>query len=157
MRKRLFVPLLIVSLMYVVSGCSRTPAQTSPVSASRKQLLVIFDGLRPDYVTPEVMPNLYAFGQRGIVFSRHHSVFPTVTRVNTSSISTGSYPERHGLLGNSVFFPQVDATRFLDTSDRSQMVRVNTATNGNLLMATTMGEALQATGKKLLVVSAGST
>jgi predicted AlkP superfamily pyrophosphatase or phosphodiesterase len=132
-------------------------SQTPPASASRKQLLVIFDGLRPDYVTPEVMPNLYAFGQRGIVFSRHHSVFPTVTRVNTSSISTGSYPERHGLLGNSVFFPQVDATRFLDTSDRSQMVRVNTATNGNLLMAATMGETLQAAGKKLLVVSAGST
>ena len=37
------------------------------------------------------------------------------------------------------------------------MVRVNTATNGNLLMATTMGEALQSAGKKLLVVSAGST
>src|SRR5580765_3150117 len=132
-------------------------SQSPPASTSRKQLLVIFDGLRPDYVTPEVMPNLYAFGQRGIVFTRHHSVFPTVTRVNTSSISTGSYPERHGLLGNSVFFPQVDATRFLDTSDRTQMVRVNTATNGNLLLATTMGEALQSAGKKLLVVSAGST
>jgi len=157
MRKRLFVPLIIVVLLYVVSGSSRTPAQTPPASASRKQLLVIFDGLRPDYVTPEVMPNLYAFGQRGIVFSRHHSVFPTVTRVNTSSISTGSYPERHGLLGNTVFFPQVDPTRFLDTSDRSQMIRVNTATNGNLLTAVTLGEALQAAGKKLLVVSAGST
>jgi predicted AlkP superfamily pyrophosphatase or phosphodiesterase len=131
--------------------------QSPPASASHKQLLVIFDGLRPDYVTPEVMPNLYAFGQRGIVFTGHHSVFPTVTRVNTSSISTGSYPERHGLLGNSVFFPAIDPTRFLDTSDRSQMVRVNTATNGNLLMAATLGETLQASGKKLLVVSAGST
>src|SRR5262249_50426311 len=30
-------------------------------------------------------------------------------------------------------------------------------TNGNLLMATTMGEALEAKGRKLLVVSAGST
>src|SRR5207244_2527642 len=99
-------------------------SQAPPASASHKQLLVIFDGLRPDYVTPDVMPNLYAFGQRGIVFTNHHSVFPTVTRVNTSSISTGSYPERHGLLGNSVFFPQIDPTRFQDTSDRSAMVRV---------------------------------
>ena len=157
MRKRMWVVAVALVCTYVASGVSRTAAQTRPASAARKQLLVIFDGLRPDYVTPEVMPNLYAFGQRGIVFTNHHSVFPTVTRVNTSSISTGSYPERHGLLGNSVFFPQVDATRFLDTSDRSQMVRVNTATNGNLLLATTMGEALQATGRKLLVVSAGST
>jgi predicted AlkP superfamily pyrophosphatase or phosphodiesterase len=157
MRKTLCALLVVMGVWYGASGLSRTSAQTPSASAARKQLLVIFDGLRPDYVTREVMPNLYAFGQRGIVFTSHHSVFPTVTRVNTSSISTGSYPERHGLLGNSVFFPQIDPTRFLDTSDRSQMVRVNTATNGNLLMATTMGEALQSAGKKLLVVSAGST
>jgi predicted AlkP superfamily pyrophosphatase or phosphodiesterase len=159
MRKRMWVLAVALVCTYVVSG-SRTgapAAQTPPASAARKQLLVIFDGLRPDYVTPAVMPNLYAFGQRGIVFTNHHSVFPTVTRVNTSSVSTGSYPERHGLLGNTVFFPQVDPTKFLDTSNRAQMVRVDAATNGNLLMATTMGEALQATGRKLLVVSAGST
>src|SRR4029450_6087540 len=155
MRKTVCALVVVTCAWYVVSGLSRTSAQ-SPPSAARKQLLVIFDGLRPDYVTRDVMPNLYAFGQRGIVFTSHHSVFPTVTRVNASSISTGSYPERHGLLGNSVFFPLVDPTRFLHTSDRSQMVRVNTATNGNLLMATTMGEALQAAGKRLLVVSAGS-
>jgi predicted AlkP superfamily pyrophosphatase or phosphodiesterase len=157
MRKHVCVLLVTAFCWYVASAAVRPVAQTPPASAARKQLLVIFDGLRPDYVTPEVMPNLYAFGQRGIVFTKHHSVFPTVTRVNTSSISTGSYPERHGLLGNSVFFPAIDPTKFLDTSDRAQMVRVNTSTNGNLLMATTMGEALQATGRKLLVVSAGST
>ena len=89
-------------LLVSVQSCDPNAA----TDAARKQLLVIFDGLRPDYVTHEVMPNLYAFGQRGIVFTSHHSVFPTVTRVNTSSISTGSYPERHGLLGNSVFFPR---------------------------------------------------
>jgi hypothetical protein len=38
------------------------------------------------------MPNLHALGLRGVVFARHHSVFPTVTRVNASSISTGAYP-----------------------------------------------------------------
>ena len=48
-----------------------------------------------------VMPTLAAIGQRGVVFTRHHSVYPTVTRVNASSMSTGSYPERHGLLGNT--------------------------------------------------------
>jgi predicted AlkP superfamily pyrophosphatase or phosphodiesterase len=49
-------------------------------------LLIVLDGLRPDYVTPSVMPNLHALGQRGVVFANHHSVFPTVTRVNASSI-----------------------------------------------------------------------
>ena len=54
--------------------------------APRSNLLLVIDGLRPDYVTPEIMPRLHALGQRGIVFEAHHSVFPTVTRVNSSSM-----------------------------------------------------------------------
>ena len=53
-----------------------------------RHLLIVLDGLRPDYVTRELMPNLYALGQRGVVMNRHHAVYPTVTRVNASSIST---------------------------------------------------------------------
>ena len=147
-----------VSSVVLIAACSLiAQTQTPPTSATHRQLLIVMDGLRPDYVTPEVMPTLHALGQRGIVFTNHHAVYPTVTRVNASSISTGSYPETHGLLGNTVYFPQVDPTRFLDTSDRPSMVRVNTATQGNLLTAPTLGETLQAAGRKLLVVSAGST
>jgi predicted AlkP superfamily pyrophosphatase or phosphodiesterase len=143
-------------LAILIAACSLF-AQAPPASNTHRQLLIVVDGLRPDYVTPDVMPNLYAMGQRGVVFTKHHSVYPTVTRVNASSFSTGAYPERHGLLGNTVFFPQVDATKFLDTSDRPTMVRVNDATQGSLLTSQTMGETLQAAGKKMLVVSAGST
>jgi predicted AlkP superfamily pyrophosphatase or phosphodiesterase len=90
----------------------------------RRHLLIVVDGLRPDYVTADVMPNLTALGKRGVVFNRHHSVYPTVTRVNASSISTGAYPENHGLLGNTVFFPRVEPTKFLDTSDRTNLLKV---------------------------------
>ena len=89
-------------------------AQTS-TAPPRRHLLIVVDGLRPDYVTADVMPNLTALGKRGVVFTRHHSVYPTVTRVNASSISTGAYPDTHGLMGNSVFFPKVDPAKFLDT------------------------------------------
>jgi predicted AlkP superfamily pyrophosphatase or phosphodiesterase len=122
----------------------------------RRHLLIVVDGLRPDYVTADVMPNLTALARRGVVFNRHHSVYPTVTRVNASSFSTGAYPERHGLLGNTVFFPKVDATRFLDTADRNNLLRI-AQTEGWLLTAPTLGELLQSAGRKMLVVSSGST
>jgi predicted AlkP superfamily pyrophosphatase or phosphodiesterase len=154
-KRGLFVT--FVALMAGVSGLLAQGRRGGPVSTTHRQLLIVVDGLRPDYVTPEVMPNLYALGQRGVVFANHHSVCPTVTRVNASSISTGTYPERHGLMGNSVYFPQVDANRFLDTSDRANLLKIDAATNGNLLTSQTLGETLQAVGKKLLVVSAGST
>ena len=56
----------------------------------------------------DVMPQLTALGRRGVVFTRHHAVYPSVTRVNASSIATGAYPDTHGLMGNSVYFPRVD-------------------------------------------------
>jgi predicted AlkP superfamily pyrophosphatase or phosphodiesterase len=122
----------------------------------RRHLLIVVDGLRPDYVTAGVMPNLTALGKRGVVFNRHHSVYPTVTRVNASSISTGAYPETHGLLGNTVFFPKVDPAKFLDTSDRNNLLKI-AAAEGRLLTAPTLGESLHAAGRKMLVVSSGSS
>jgi predicted AlkP superfamily pyrophosphatase or phosphodiesterase len=130
-------------------------AWTQPSPPSR-HLLIVVDGLRPDYVTDAVMPNLVALGKRGVVFAQHHSVYPTVTRVNASSISTGAYPEHHGLMGNSVFFPNVDPAKFLDTSNRGELLKI-AAAEGQLLTAPTLAQSLQAVGRKMLVVSSGSS
>ena len=131
-----------------------TKVQPDP---AHRHLLLVLDGLRPDYVTKEVMPNLHALAQRGVTFTNHHAVYPTVTRVNASSISTGAYPERHGILGNSVFFPRVDANRFLDTGQRSNLERIQQDQDGVLLTAATLGETLRANGKKMLAVGSGTT
>jgi arylsulfatase A-like enzyme len=120
------------------------------------QLVIVVDGLRPDAVSAAVMPRLFRLGRRGVVFNAHHSVIPTVTRVNASSFVTGTYPETHGLLGNTIYIPSVDATRGLDTGERDNLERVARA-EGKLLTAPTLGEILQGAGKKLLGVSSGST
>jgi arylsulfatase A-like enzyme len=119
-------------------------------------LVIVVDGLRPDYVTPDVMPRLAQLGRRGIVFNAHHAVFPTVTRVNASSFVTGAYPETHGVLGNTIYIPSVDPARGLDTGERENLERVEHA-EGRLLTAPTLGEILSQHGKKLLAVSSGST
>jgi arylsulfatase A-like enzyme len=115
----------------------------------------VLDGLRPDYVTPELMPNLHALAERGVFFEDHHSVFPTVTRVNAASIATGCYPAKHGLLANAVYFPQVSAAG-LNTSDYRNLEKIDEATGGQLLTAPSLGEILEGAGKRLLVVSSGS-
>ncbi|HTV01017.1 MAG TPA: alkaline phosphatase family protein, partial [Luteitalea sp.] len=89
------------------------------------------------------------------VFTRHHAVYPTVTRVNAASFATGAYPETHGLLGNSVYFPKIDAQRFLDTADREALARI--AASEPLVTAPTIGDRLRAAGRQMLVVSAGSS
>ena len=52
-------------------------------------LIVVLDGLRPEQMTKEHMPNLCRLTQRGVRFLRHHATFPTETRVNVASLVTG--------------------------------------------------------------------
>ena len=143
----------LLPAVFLFAGCG-TGAQ-EPQGATA-HLVMIVDGLRPDYVTAELMPRLTSLGQRGVSFQAHHAVFPTVTRVNSSSITTGAYPETHGLMGNSIYVPQVDATRSLDTADHENLVAVAKA-DGPLLTAPSLAEILQKSGKTVFVASAGSS
>lgn len=141
-------------LILWVTSATITNAQTNK---NIRTLIVFFDGLRPDYITPEAMPNVYAFSQQGCYGAQHHSVFPTVTRVNASSYSTGSYPGTNGLMGNTVYFPIVEKKKGLNTGEYSELKKITEATHGHLLTAVSLGEALQKAGAKMMVFSSGST
>jgi hypothetical protein len=143
-----------VSALYVVVALVAIVA--AQAQAPHTQLVIVVDGLRPDYVTPEVMPRLFRLGQRGIVFKAHHAVFPTVTRVNSPSFVTGSYPETHGLMGNNIYIPKANATKGLDTGDKVNLEAAERA-EGKLLTAPTLGEILEPAGRTVLAVSSGSS
>lgn len=144
-----------LSLLLLVATLTAT-AQNKP-SEKIRTLIVFFDGLRPDYITPEHMPNLYAFSKEASYGKQHHSVFPTVTRVNASSYSTGTYPDTHGLMGNTVYFPQISTTKGLNTGEYEDLYKIDSATSGHLLTATSLGEALKKAGERMMVFSSGST
>jgi hypothetical protein len=145
-----FIVLLLVTGLETSVFAQHTPSKL-------RTLIVFFDGLRPDYITAEAMPNLYAFKKKGAYGMQHHSVFPTVTRVNASSYATGSYPATHGLMGNSVYFPEVDKTHSLNTGEAEDLNKVTEATKGNLLTAISLGEILDKAGERMIVFSSGST
>lgn len=145
-------------LFFIFFGTSITLfAQKNKEPQNIRTLIVFFDGLRPDYITQESMPNLYAFSKRGCYGQNHHSVFPTVTRVNSSSYATGSYPATNGLMGNTVYFPEVDKKKGLNTGEASEMNKISAATNGHLLTTISLGEILAKEGKKMMVFSSGSS
>lgn len=154
MKKDIFQWLLLSFSLVIVHAAH---AQTNSDTAGIRTLIVFFDGLRPDYITAERMPNLYAFSKKGCYGKAHHSVFPTVTRVNASSYSTGSYPATHGLLGNTVYFPEVNTRRGMNTGEAAELQKIAVATHGKLLTAITLGEILQQAGAKMMVFSSGSS
>jgi predicted AlkP superfamily pyrophosphatase or phosphodiesterase len=147
MKRLALASILAVGIAVSLSG-ARQPAHSV--------LVIVVDGLRPDYVTQDVMPRLAQLGRRGVVFAAHHSVFPTVTRVNASSFVTGAYPESHGLMGNTIYIPKASPTKPLDTGKRENLELVERA-DGALLTAPTLSEILRLAGKTMLVVSSGSS
>src|SRR5438128_7079597 len=64
--------------------------------------LMVWDGLRPDFVSAEVTPNLWQLAQQGVWFERSYAVYPTLTRANSPAIATGCRPGRAGVPGNTV-------------------------------------------------------
>jgi len=153
--KKLNKSFLILFLTLLVTNT--IAAQTASKKSNIRTLIVFFDGLRPDYITPELMPNVYLFSKKGSYAKQHHSVFPTVTRVNASSLSTGCYPGSHGLMGNTVYFPQIKETAGLNTGDADELNKIAKATDDHLLTAVSLGEVLEQNGSNLFVFSSGST
>ena len=138
------------------TGAPARFAQQSRGSA-RLILIVVMDGLRPDSINREDTPTLFRLRQEGVSYINSHSVFPTVTRVNSAAISTGTYPDVNGLVSNSMFVPGVHPTRPFNTSDYRQLLKLREVSGGRLLFARSLAERLLERGIRFAAVSSGST
>jgi len=117
-------------------------------------VVLIWDGLRPDFVRPALTPNLCGLGDGGVVFSEHRAVFPSKTRVSASSIATGCYPGTHGIVGNALYIPAVSAHDTLNTGDHEALQAL--ARDQPLLARPTLAERLRDAGRSFAIVSSGS-
>ena len=122
----------------------------------RRALILAFDALRPDMVTPDLMPNLCAFTAAGYAFPNSRSTFPTETRVNQSAMITGCYPQRHGIVGNKFLDPVAAPDGLFNTGDETQLAEGDRRLGGKLVDVPVMGELLADAGKTLAVLSAGT-
>lgn len=123
---------------------------------SRRAILIVLDGLRPDFVTDALTPNLSALARKGVLFANHHAVFPSVTRVNASSIATGCHPGRHGLVDNVLYLPEISPDP-IDTGNYQVLQTINRATNGRLLDTSSLTEILGKAGLSVAVATTCTT
>jgi len=64
----------------------------------RRVILVLIDGLRPDAITPSVMPSLDAFAHTYTLALRATTVRPSTTVAALASLATGVGPANHRLV-----------------------------------------------------------
>lgn len=122
-----------------------------------RALIVVFDALRPEFVTPELMPNLHGFAARGVQYRNSRSTFPSETRVNQSAVTTGCYPRRHGVVANNFVVAGEDGPMVLTTGDDVAFEKALDAMAGPLLGVPTLGQRLAAAGMSYATVSAGTS
>src|SRR5258706_9396980 len=93
-------------------------AMSLPALAAGKAkyfVLVVWDGMRPDYVTPELTPTLWSLREQGVWFANHHSAYPTATEVNGAVLSTGCFPQRNGVSANREYRREIDLLESYET------------------------------------------
>lgn len=117
-------------------------------------IVFVFDGLQSGQVVPHLMPNLSDFAAEGVIFTNHHSVFPTVTRVNVSSMVTGLNAGNHGLAGNRLMIRNFAEDRAISAM-QPELSRV-TESGLPVLLGPTLGELLAKQGREYVAIGVGT-
>ena len=118
----------------------------APAESRRLIAIFVVDGLRPDSINATDTPTIERLRREGVDYVNSHSIFPTSTRINAASLITGSYPARHGIVGNSMFVAGVNPDAPFDTGDYRQLIRLEQA-DGRVVTTSTIGEVLQRSGR----------
>ncbi len=118
-------------------------------------LIVVFDGLQPAQIRPELMPNLSRFADEGVFFDNHHPVFPSVTRINAASMVTGHYPGGHGLAANTMVARDYDPALVFSALEPTlaDMARKT----GHVLLAPTLADILPEHGMEYTAIGVGTS
>lgn len=127
-----------------------------PGSSGKRVIICVFDGLRPDFVTAERMPNLARFAAEGTWFREARSVFPSLTRPASASIATGAPPGVHGIIGNSFLYPAVTPDRILDLGSLADIRLAEQRIGDRLVDCDTFADVLARHRRSMAIAHSGS-
>ena len=131
------------------AGCS-----TGSAAPDRHVVVLVWDGMRPDFVSAETTPNLSQLAGQGVFFANHHPVYLSATEVNGTAIATGAYPSHSGLIANTDFRPAIDPAEPVDTGKPPVIRRGDEVSGDHFIALPTVAEILHSHG--LATVIAGS-
>jgi arylsulfatase A-like enzyme len=143
--------ILVLALCVLHSAFAQAPAKAA------LHLVFVLDGLRPDSITASETPILFRLRNEGVTFENSHSVFPTVTRVNSASLSTGMQPARHGIMGNQIYIPAVDPLKAFGNDNFLLLLKLGEVTDGRILLTQSIAELATEIGHRYVAMSSGST
>ena len=118
--------------------------------------MVVWDGMRPDFVTEENTPTLWQLAREGVTFSRHHSIYPTATNVNGAALATGVHPNRNTLLANREYRPQINPRKAFENADPKIIEKGDETSGGKYLALPTIAEIVRAADRRTAIAGTKS-
>src|SRR6202035_2180264 len=123
-------------------------AAAASSTQDRHVVVVVWDGMRPDFVSEQNTPALWKLAQSGVTFRNHHSVFPSATIVNGTAINTGVYPNRSSIRVNHDYLPQIDARKSIDVESARVVRKGDELSGGKYIAVSTIAELIHNGGGK---------
>jgi arylsulfatase A-like enzyme len=107
--RRVWLAAVCTVAMFAIGAASIVEKSAAFAASARGRIfvLMVWDGLRPDFVDAVNTPNLFALENSGVRFARHHSIYPTLTMVDAAGLATGASPSRSGIYGDMMYLPPV--------------------------------------------------
>jgi arylsulfatase A-like enzyme len=142
----------IISLLFLIV-CSSAAAD-APAKPEHHVVVVVWDGMRPDFVTEQNTPTLWKLAREGITFRNHHAVYPSATMVNGTAIMTGIYPGKSGIIANHVYRPDIDPHHSIDVELPAVVKKGDEVSGGKYILVPTIAELVQHAGGRTVIASA---
>jgi predicted AlkP superfamily pyrophosphatase or phosphodiesterase len=142
-----------LALFGMIWTAERVPLRAADGKAERV-VIMVWDGMRPDFIRPQYTPNLSKLAERGVFFKHHHPTFVSSTEVNGTAIITGDYPEHTGISGNRDYRPEIAWTDSIATESLDSARRGDLLTDGRYIPVPTLTDILQ--GKNFSTIVAGT-
>ncbi len=132
-----------------VSAIAAAPAKTE-----RHVMVVVWDGMRPDFVNEQNTPTLWKLAREGVIFRNHHALYPSATMVNGTAMVTGVYPGKNSVIANHVYRPDIDPRHAIDVEVASVVEKGDELSGGKYIAAPTIAELVQRAGGRSVVAAA---
>lgn len=100
-----FIIFTVLFSMFPIHLLAQQSGPQAYQTQAKRVILFIWDGLRPDSITPKNTPHLFHLMQEGVQFTDNHSTYPTFTMMNASTFATGDFAGKTGFYGNTLWSP----------------------------------------------------
>ena len=147
-------PLLQFSTLFAACWFCALTAATPLSNESRHVVVVVWDGMRPDFVSEQNTPALWKLSREGVTFRNHHAVYPSATMVNGTALVTGAYPGKNGIIANHVYRPDIDPQHAVDVEISAVVKKGDELSGGKYISVPTIPELVQRAGGRTVIAAA---